>query len=180
MITLTAFLVTFFLASSTAQNETSRQSSNCPVAGGVRFVSYDLLLQSKPNSPPDHKNGPIHDELRTSNGLWNIFIDHDRNNPSWRTSSNFLYNRNLLTSHTNPRTGQRYAFRTRNGVGHYVASVVLPQFIGSGQSTTAAARSYTNGLVARAGINGGTSRNQFASFDAGHVLGNLLGMFCAD
>ena len=172
MITLTAFLVTFFLASSTAQNETSR--ATCPVYGPVRYVSYDLLLKSS-----NHKNGPIRDDLRTSGGLWNIFVDYQRKNPSWPTSHSFMYSTNFLTVYVNQRaggTGQQIFYRMRsNGVAHYVASVVRPQYIGSGQDTTERARSHTNDLVARAGINGGTARNQFASFDAGHILGNQLG-----
>jgi hypothetical protein len=154
----------------------SSLAPSCPLPGPQRHFTYNLLLQSNgPPSPADHVYGPDQsDTLTRQNGLWNKFIDHEAKNPKWMTDMNqTMYQQKNLTN-WNLRTGQKAHYhKSSDGSAHYVCSVVRPHDIRKDRdiaSTDDQMRDYTNKLVAAAGINDGSSNNQFASFDAGHLL----------
>lgn len=162
---------------------------DCPIAERVSKTTFSWQEESHSTELDDIKEG--HDELRRRKradevNRNNIFADYANRNPRWAgTFGLFMLSTGELESYTSRVTQDPQIiyymrmnegfFLWRRSVARYVATIVQPYHINTGQGTTQAARDWTDELARVSGLQQRSNRDGYASLDAGHVLASQLG-----
>lgn len=149
----------------------------CPVFGPVRSISFDITVRN------DRRNR----RRRSSKGDYgnpsNVFRRFDRSNPDWISDPENGYITEELQEYRSS-TGQRvYYFQrpTVNGVQRteYIRAYIRPEDLNQGQQAGVRSRQRRDELLRASGLsnppNEGVRRAE-NSWDAGHILANLLGI----
>lgn len=176
----------------------------CPITEHVKMTTFNWQEKAH-SVPRNPQKDPIHDEFllrvphddllvrffqlrkrdEQENGRNdnNIFSDYASQNPSWSvTFGDFMIPPGELELYTSDVTRDpqriyymRLAVANHNPVARYVATIIQPYHINTGQRTTQASRDYTNELATASRLDQGSNRNAYESLDAGHILPFQLG-----